>query len=227
MQDPMALVLVAAFVWAVEFVPQVLICFANDWVLPEELRAWIHVWPPPHIADFFVGVIAAKLSAVAPPQTGLPGDMILAFALAFVFLAPSLDSLEPLWTHALAPVTASVLYYSMAPSSRCAQLFKCPVFASLGRYTLEAYLFQYLVRCAIVFLDGRWSIHLPFESAEVFIMFMMVLWLGAGLYAEWVQWPLQRWLKDVSSDFQHRPLSCLLSREDELGPDQSDCKGPL
>lgn len=69
--------------------------------------------------------------------------------------------------------------------------------AGLGEYSFEVYLFQELVFRYLDLLQPRLR-----TSVEGFMVLFVVVWMLAGLYSEFVEVHIIRWLRDISSESQ-------------------------
>ncbi|CAE8626366.1 unnamed protein product [Polarella glacialis] len=106
--------------------------------------------------------------------------------------APWLDQKEggreALFSHCFSPLIAAFLVGSSSNSDGAgglvSRLLGKKSLAGLGAYSLEAYLFQEpLFRCILHFVPNL------SDSAEGFVFFFLLLWLLAGLFAEYVEAP--------------------------------------
>ncbi|CAE8670298.1 unnamed protein product [Polarella glacialis] len=111
---------------------------------------------------------------------------------------------EPLFNHGFGLLFAAFLYGSAAGggSGLVARLFRHDVLVCLGAYSFEVYLFQYPVHEIFVAVgDVSGAFDMRNAKREYnnnscgFVVFFFSLWLAAGLYAEFVESHLIRWLQ--------------------------------
>eukprot|EP00929_Paragymnodinium_shiwhaense_P089343 TRINITY_DN49499_c0_g1_i2.p1 TRINITY_DN49499_c0_g1~~TRINITY_DN49499_c0_g1_i2.p1 ORF type:complete len:134 (-),score=24.58 TRINITY_DN49499_c0_g1_i2:23-424(-) len=109
----------------------------------------------------------------------------------------------PLLMHGSAPLIALYLYYSAGTTNcRSARVLRGTFCSSLGHYAVPVVLFQDPLRYVFQAVDGMEDVQLPFFSANVLCCFMLCLWTISGLYYEYVDVRLQRWLERMIDELE-------------------------
>eukprot|EP00448_Togula_jolla_P015637 CAMPEP_0170583628 /NCGR_PEP_ID=MMETSP0224-20130122/8239_1 /TAXON_ID=285029 /ORGANISM="Togula jolla, Strain CCCM 725" /LENGTH=356 /DNA_ID=CAMNT_0010906973 /DNA_START=145 /DNA_END=1212 /DNA_ORIENTATION=- len=223
-----ALVVLGMMTWAVSFGPSLVRFIKQDYWLTLQDHNYSYLWPPAQIADFTLGVVTASLAlrqankedALAEYEApsngahledrdriknhvlrGRMADLSVLVVFLLVIFAPSSGfriGWEPLFDHGVSIFLAMFLYGAAAGNGagHFAKLTSHQALRGLGAYSFEVYLFQYPVN-RLYMIWGRETAH---QSAEVFMAFFLNLWLVAGLYAEFIEAPLVRWLRAITSD---------------------------
>eukprot|EP00933_Yihiella_yeosuensis_P009792 TRINITY_DN115898_c0_g1_i1.p1 TRINITY_DN115898_c0_g1~~TRINITY_DN115898_c0_g1_i1.p1 ORF type:complete len:426 (+),score=21.97 TRINITY_DN115898_c0_g1_i1:70-1347(+) len=183
-------------------------------------------WPPGLMADFAIGMTAAALvrqrSAAmcgkpATPNAYLADVSMLSIVLV-VFLLPRpattwalhLNGWEPLLDHLMSLPIAGFLIGSSgeggAPTGLCARLLAHKALVSLGEMSFQVYIFQRPVH-------DTFGLAFSMDSPEVFMVYALFLWIFAGLYARYVENPVNQFVKSFTANWveAESPL-----RSDEL-----------
>ncbi|CAJ1398676.1 unnamed protein product [Effrenium voratum] len=148
------------------------------------------MWPPAQVADFGLGVLAAELGKGEHDfrlWKALIADLAFAASAAAVMLLPvpgthaeCQEDHNALLSHGCS-LAIAVFIYGSQHGSCVAHLLSHPALVALGKYSFEVYLFQWPLQAVLRQLLGQW----PFEP-DVFMGFLLLLWLLAGLYVEYV-----------------------------------------
>jgi len=213
------LVAVAVALWVVSFGPIVVIFAAQGFHLTWAQYATDFLWPPAQLADFMIGAAAAaialrhnsnggeeddidgkalqKLSCCSrawPAARALMADAAFVAMVATVLLAPPPKThaeCQTDWNALLShewALAIAIFLYGSAPAGYgglAARLLGHKALAALGTYSFEVYLFQWTLVAIFHAAVGQWPL-----SSEVFMAFLLTLWLVSGLYVEWVGAPL-------------------------------------
>lgn len=183
-------------------------------------------WPPAQMADFALGVTAAALtkrwrrdpgSELWELGLGRLADFSLLVVMVAVFLVPRPKTTyalhpngwEPLFDHTLSIALAGHLVGSCAPvkvRSGSVKLLSHRGLVALGANSFEVYIFQRPIHDLFV---GQFAANS--DSMEVFMTFLLGLWLFAGLYAHYIQAPLNGWLRAAAEHFE----DCQTQSEEE------------
>jgi len=133
-------------------------------------------------------------------RRALLADGCLLFIILVVFLVPRpprtfalhLNGWEPLLDHGLSLAIAGFLFGSCSradqPRGLGAKLLAHTALAALGEMSFEVYIFQRPMHDTFLLLFGV-------DSAEVFMVFVVVLWIFAACYNHFVQAPLDSWIR--------------------------------
>lgn len=153
---------------------------------------------------------------------GLLADACVAVIAAIVFATPPSDAprqnVEVLFYHGLSPLMALFLYASSYEGGcgMVARLMRHEALVACGEYSFEVYLFQYPLHEVFVAwgdvagtFDMRNAAHTHQTNSCGFMAFFLSLWLVAGLYAEWVESYLIRWLRAVTTPGASTSSGCL------------------
>eukprot|EP00927_Polykrikos_kofoidii_P079355 TRINITY_DN76145_c0_g1_i1.p1 TRINITY_DN76145_c0_g1~~TRINITY_DN76145_c0_g1_i1.p1 ORF type:complete len:403 (+),score=36.57 TRINITY_DN76145_c0_g1_i1:70-1278(+) len=212
-----ALVLMACFLWIVSFGPSVLIIMRHGRMTLTD-NSFTYYWPPSQLADFFIGVVFAAMArhTASAPRTqnktvtrlqisvaSLKGWLADFMVVIVLVLSAGLnysdykEGTEPLYNHGLVPFLAWFLYLSVdGGGSGCmARLASHRAIVKLGGYSFMVFLFQSPVHIVFALLEPRLS-----DSCEGFMAFFITLWFVAGVYAEQVEAPIVRWLRETTAE---------------------------
>mmetsp|Transcript_67438 Transcript_67438/g.135383 ORF Transcript_67438/g.135383 Transcript_67438/m.135383 type:complete len:273 (+) Transcript_67438:313-1131(+) len=155
-----------------------LVCWAS-WAHCTALqRACRHSCSRALLADASFAIMAAAVLLSPPPATH----------------AECQTDWNALFSHEWALAIAAFLYGS-APAGRgglFAQLLSHKALVALGAYSFEVYLFQWVLVAIFHCIFDEWPL-----SSEVFMAFLLTLWLVSGLYVEWVAAPMTRVVRGV------------------------------
>lgn len=167
------------------------------------------MWPPAQLADFVLGVVASQVHQAAcrsdwgrPSKylTAILGDVALVSFGAAVVMLPSPKSraecqtdANVLLNHGGALISA---IFMCAPRGLFARLLSHPALVALGKYSFEVYLFQWPLQ-AIFRQCQRWP------SNETFMTFLLILWLLAGLYVEFLVEPMTSFFRPREAPDPH------------------------
>lgn len=201
--------------WCVSLGPSLMI-FGLQGHITNVQHNLAYVWPPSQVPDFMLGMIAAMLARHEAPswqvnqglvlsdwERGFLADVALIGVFAAVLLIPSSgyhEGWEPLFNHALAPLLGIYFYGSAAAKGAglSACLLTLPPLAQLGKYSFEVFLFQQPLFSAfeVLWIGGLNEILPKWVLA---VAFMVTLYLLSGLYAELIEAPFVRWLRERTS----------------------------
>eukprot|EP00927_Polykrikos_kofoidii_P082067 TRINITY_DN8054_c0_g1_i1.p1 TRINITY_DN8054_c0_g1~~TRINITY_DN8054_c0_g1_i1.p1 ORF type:complete len:497 (+),score=44.73 TRINITY_DN8054_c0_g1_i1:176-1492(+) len=223
--SPRNLLCLSVILWSVSIGPQILIIIARgSWLTWNDVKmTWF--WPPAQIADFALGSCVAALVRKAPPSrsTGVIADSMVAIVLVACVVVPlaepPVDWKGPLFRpghfvawdalsgRCAAVFLATFLYFSAGTGSAVARALSHPALASLGKYTLEVYLFQSPVHDWFVGL-GSWM-SFPEVSVEVFMFYLFIVWFASILWVDLLATPADMWLRGVTSTWLGRNYGLL------------------
>ena len=93
----------------------------------------------------------------------------------------------------LVPLLAVIIGNSARGSSRSfvVRFLSHPALVSVGAYSFVVFLFQHPFKKLFERLDMKWD-------SETFVLYILVLWISAGVYTEYVEAPFGRWLRRVT-----------------------------
>lgn len=190
-----------------------LMAWNHSWLSWKQVQlTWF--WPGAQLPDFALGACVALLvqRCPPPPLAGYLADLALAALILACLLVPvptvpfdwdgprnwrpgHYMRWEQLSARSSAPLIAAFLYFSSGEgsSSLAVRILSHPALVALGAYTLEVYLFQAPLHDAFLELKtsgGVWR-GLP-EGPEVYVAYLLALWLIAGVFVESVAEPLRR-----------------------------------
>merc|ERR1712113_294982 len=107
-------------------------------------------------------------------------------------MGPLASGCDPMLARIAAPALTAFLYSSTVDhGSLVVGMLAHPVVSGLGRYALEAYLFQEPLRNLFTWCFAQW---LPLESAHVFVAYLLLLWIVAALYVDRLLVALDGWM---------------------------------
>ncbi|CAE8615341.1 unnamed protein product [Polarella glacialis] len=202
--------------WALSFGPALVLLVLHGNITMQQ-HSDMMFWPPSQMADFAIGMTtAAMVRRRSCLQTGgwpiessaLLADISLSVIVGVVFFLPRpprtwalhLNGWEPLLDHGLALAIAGFLLGSCTEQEDCkpvglgAKLLGHPALASLGEMSFEVYIFQRPMHDIFaLFFDA--------DSPEVFMVYVLTLWVFAGLYVKYVQAPVDRWLRSKTENW--------------------------
>eukprot|EP00931_Biecheleriopsis_adriatica_P090549 TRINITY_DN64514_c0_g1_i1.p1 TRINITY_DN64514_c0_g1~~TRINITY_DN64514_c0_g1_i1.p1 ORF type:complete len:417 (+),score=85.94 TRINITY_DN64514_c0_g1_i1:69-1319(+) len=195
--------------WVLSFGPAVVLLAVNGTITMQQ-HSSMTFWPPAQMADFTMGMTTAALvkRAAAGKETCSPllADASLLLIVLVVFLLPRpektwalhLNGWEPLLDHGLALPIAGFLLGSCAqagePGGLGAKLLAHKALASLGEMSFEVYIFQRPMHDAF-------GLFFETDQMEVFMVYLLVLWIFAGGYCRYVQAPVDAWLKHRTTEW--------------------------
>jgi len=240
-----ALVVLGMMTWAISFGPSLVRYIQQDYWLTLHDHNYNYLWPPAQIADFTLGVVTASLvlrqankeDALAEFQApddgallegrncmnnhvlrGLMADFSLLVVFLLVVFTPTSGfqvGWEPLFDHGVSIFFAIFLYGSAAGNGagNFAKLTSQKALRAAGAYSFEVYLFQYPVH-KLYFIWDKETAH---NSPEVFMTFFLSLWLVAGLYTEFIEAPIVRWLREITSEEVSVGAAATLTGEPGIG----------
>lgn len=212
----------AVALWCISFGPLLAVFAWQEYWITIEQGVWSYVWPVSQLPDFALGAVAAALAirhtsneqqdagssqAGYSSARGFIADACVAVILVTCFVTPSSglrEGWEPLFNHGFALVLALFLYGSAAQGGAglIARLLSHDALVGFGDYSFEVYLFQYPVHEIFVAagdLTGAFTMRNASGTHNTnscgFMAFFLALWLSAGLYAEYVESRLVRWLR--------------------------------
>jgi len=230
-RPPRRLQILTCTAWVASILPMLFLMVANRHWLSWHQVLFTYYWPPAQLADFTLGSCVAALAKKLPPsspRSGARADAAIGIVLLTCLLMP-LPGVPPDWdgpktwrpghwmqweqlsARLASPFLAAFLYFSMKSGSRVAALLSHPSLVSLGEYTLEVYLFQAPVRNLFIWLSPpapmwkglRWG-------AEVFVAYLLVLWIVAGVFVEHVSKPVQAKVSSATSAWDGMHLRTLI-----------------
>ena len=149
------------------------------------------MWPPAQLSDFVLGVVASQVYQAGNARNtwgylgylGAVGDLALLFLGAVVVMLPSPKSRAECQTDANVLLnhggSLAIAVFICSPRGVFARLLSHPALVALGKYSFEVYLFQWPLQ-AILRQWQRWP------ANETFMAFLLLLWLLAGLYVEFL-----------------------------------------
>lgn len=201
------LVMLCIALWSAALLPSLTLFFWQDGNLTVRQHNYAYVWPPSQLPDFLLGVTAAALARRHAGSRsmfqGILSDASAALILLLVVVIPRSDyhsGWEPLFNHCLAPLWALFLYESSACSrvSLVALLLRQFPLPQCGSYSFEVFLFQQPIYevFEVLWLAGL-NEFLPFWI--LVISYLLVLFTSCCLYAELVEVPFARWLREVTT----------------------------
>lgn len=218
------LVLLMVFMWLLALAPALGFCIHNGGWLTLRQVTFTWFWPGALVPDFALGACVAALVANAPPRKALGtiADASLAVLFLLCMFAPvpteSITGAPEWWTtlpysqweaftaRLAAPFLTAFLYCSPGGGSRVARILAHPALVALGAYAMEVYLLQNLMRNMLFrVLRPAWWVWkgMPWDfTPEVFMTFFMLLWLAAGLFAEFVAEPARRFVYDFADRWE-------------------------
>eukprot|EP00933_Yihiella_yeosuensis_P028210 TRINITY_DN22027_c1_g4_i1.p1 TRINITY_DN22027_c1_g4~~TRINITY_DN22027_c1_g4_i1.p1 ORF type:complete len:418 (-),score=35.76 TRINITY_DN22027_c1_g4_i1:402-1655(-) len=175
---------------------------------------WMETWPPATMPDFAIGVVAAMLAQrhgddphCVACNRGVLADVAFFATVALCLFIPGTgyrSGLETFFDRGLSILYSAFLYGSSG-GGRCisATILSHEALEALGEYSFEVYLFQFPMHEIFVALGditGLFNMKVRGNNAnyEGFMAFFLSLWLVSALYAEFVEAPLIRWLREYS-----------------------------
>ncbi|CAL1159500.1 unnamed protein product [Cladocopium goreaui] len=184
------LLALAAAAFLVSFGPGLFLLLVNGNITMQQHNDMMF-WPPSQLADFLLGMTTAALVR-RYKGTRLKGlaDLSMLLVLLVVFLLPRppqtyemhLNGWEPLLDHGLAPLLAAFILGSCVEEDPgwSGRLLAHPALVSLGDLSFQVYIFQRPMHDTIGLL-------LSTEEMDVFMAYMVSLWLFAGIYKVFVE----------------------------------------
>lgn len=231
-----ALLAFGVVLWALSIGPAATLFISQGYWISNEQGVWDYVWPPAQLPDFALGAVAASVAlrhrGSGDRVRGTLADVSVLAIGAICLLVPAMgvrEGGEPLFNHGLAPLLAAFLYGSAAGGAGLvARLMRHDALVGLGAYSFEVYLFQHPLHelwVAIGDVSGAYTMRSPDAthntSSCAFMVFLLSLWLGAGLYAELVEAHLVRWLREEASDKLRNACRSLGSGPPEARPPET------
>ncbi|CAE8714801.1 unnamed protein product [Polarella glacialis] len=212
------LVLLIAALHALSFGPLLLLFLLQGFKLTWVQYATDFFWPPSQLADFAIGVVAAALAqkSAIPDNCreeghreaeetgalhgyswqGLLADLsFFGTAAVVIWMPPPANRAEcetnesALLTHGLALPIAAWLALSVH-GGLVARILSHQALVALGNYSSEVYLFKWPLVALFHHVFQQWPLPL-----DVFMAFLLLLWLLSGVYVEFLAPPLVRHLR--------------------------------
>jgi len=223
------LIILLVILYCISFGPAVFLLLLQGGDITFQQHANMSFWPPSQLADFAIGVVVAAMVqrkqqkkdnqcglAQAPTDAEDQGavhqssgkasarlaDVCIIVVCIIVFFVPRpsttfalhLNGWEPLYDHGLALLFAGFLYWSAdsKEKGKIAQLLSHPALVSFGECSFEVYIFQRPMHDIFRHLFDA-------KTGEVFMVFLFTLWIFANRYMEYVQKPLDKFIRSVTN----------------------------
>jgi peptidoglycan/LPS O-acetylase OafA/YrhL len=227
LDSPHGLGLLCVALWLAAIGPQLaMVLWDGDWLTWNEVKqTWF--WPPAQLADFALGAGVSALTQRVPPSilAGRIADALVTLVLVVCLLCPVAPTpsgwdgpvfrpghyiaWDALSGRLAAPALGVFLYGSVSGGCSTARLLAHPALVALGVYALEVYLLQTPVHDLFVWCKD--VLHLPQESIEVFILYLLVLWSLSAVYVHNLADPANKWLRRATEDWPTVPFWCTTS----------------
>lgn len=211
-----ALILLLLALHAISFGPLVYLYFLQDGQLSWGQFATDFMWPPSQLADFTIGVVAALVTKKHENDLanlcwpGLLADVSCAGAVALVLCMPipathaeCQRNENALLTHGFALALAAFMFGSSGRGGNgglIARLLSHEALVVLGAYSFEVYLFQWPLVSVFHYFFQQWPL-----PSDAFIAYLLLLWILAGFYVEFLAPPMVRWLRSKSEEAVSNP----------------------
>lgn len=211
-----ALMLFLLALHAVSFGPLACLYFLQDGQLMWGQFATDFMWPPSQLADFVIGVGAAFLTRKHESDfanlcwPGLLADVSCVGVVALVLCMPIPGTHaecerneNALLTHGVAPILAIFMFGSSISGGLIARLLSHEALVALGGYSFEVYLFQWPLVSIFHYFFQQWPL-----PTDAFMAYLLLLWIIAGLYVEFLAPPMVRWLRSKSEQAVSNTSEC-------------------